>query len=416
MFGRKTTCCCLGAAWTRGALVILAAGAFALMALAQGPADEIPPSPFEVKIKDESKQINVEPVLPVDPVQHVQFNAQPNMMINLRVDNKTLHLGTIQTLLNIDGRPMFPGNPPGRLVLINAPLPNKPGQKRKPGVMSVYEIGKVSITQMVEVVATKPRTQGQKRRLDSVLVKYIVDNKDTMPHKVWVRIFMDVFIVNNDGALFAAPNQPGKILDGVWLKGKQVPEYLQFLQMPNLKNPGFVAHMTFNFGHGYEMPSRVLLTRLQGFGLNWELNPFMAMGDSAMGVYWEPAEIRPGSKRMMAYAYGEGIAPKLEGDGQLAVVLGGSFEPGKLFSVAAFVQDPSPGQTLTLELPPGIERVEGKEKQPVPVVDDSGNTMVLWKARVLRAGEFPLRVRSSTGFTATKLISVIPRKGKAAGE
>ena len=47
------------------------------------------------------------------------------------------------------------------------------------------------------------------------------------------------------------------------------------------------------------------------------------------------------------------------------MALGGSFEPKKQFTVAVHVDDPLPGQTVSLELPPGMERVEGKELQPV---------------------------------------------------
>jgi len=125
-----------------------------------------------------------------------------------------------------------------------------------------------------------------------------------------------------------------------------------------------------------------------------------------MAVFWEPREIKPGGKVKMAYAYGQGIAPSPEGDGAVAVVLGGSFEPGKLFSVAAQVQAPAPGQTLALELPAGMELVEGKERQPIPAVDDTGNSMVLWKARVVDLGRFALRVHSSTGVTQTKIVTI----------
>lgn len=378
---------------------------FALAALgfAQGPATKT--GPVQVKIQDE-KPIVVEPVLPVAAVPIVQYQTQPNMMVNVRVNNQTLHLGFIQTMFHVDGNVIYPGNQPGRMVLQNAPLPLK-GGKRKPGFMSIYEINNVRITQTIQPVPSKPR-QGKQRQIDSVLVNYMVDNNDSKPHRVGVRIFMDVFIVNNDGALFAAPNHPGQILDGVELKGKKVPDYLQFLQMPNLKNPGFVAHMTLNFGRNYDMPDRAVLTRLGAFADQWNLQAFQAMGDSAMGVYWEPKDIKAKSKRNIAYSYGAGLVPSPEGDGLMNLVLGGSFEPGKLFTVSAYVQDPAPGQSLTLELPAGMERVEGKEIQPVPTSngEDEGNAMVLWKVRVQRTGQFQVRVRSSTGVTQTKIITI----------
>src|SRR5260370_34144901 len=138
------------------------------------------------------------------------------------------------------------------------------------------------------------------------------------------------------------------------------------LQNANMKNPGNVANNTYNFGKAFDRPDRVLLTSQRGgFKNQWDSKVVKSMGFTAMGFYWDPKEIKAGGKRNLAYAYGKGIAQSPEGDGQVAVVFGGSFEPGKLFTVAAYVQDPANGQSLTLELPTGMQRVEGKERQPV---------------------------------------------------
>jgi hypothetical protein len=383
-------------------LAAVLTGLLGLAGFAQEPAPGN--APVKVRIQDD-KPVVIAIQMPVDPVQHIQLQNQANMMFNLMVDNQTIHLGFIQTLFKVDDRIVYPGNPPGKMTSQNQPLGKAKDGTLRTGTRSVYEIDKVIITQEVEVVATLSKP-GQKRRRDSAMVRYFIENKDTRPHKVGMRIFMDVFIVNNDGALFAAPNQPGKILDGVELKGDKVPNYLQFLQQPDLKNPGFVAHMTCNFGKAFEMPDRIVLTTLGAMIDQWNLAVMQAGGDSAMGVYWEPREVKAGTKRQWAYAFGQGIAPIAEGEGPVAIVLGGSFEPGKLFTIAAQVQDPAPGQSLTLELPAGMELVEGKERQPVPIMDDQGNTMVLWKARVLNTGQFNVRVHSSTGVSSTKIVTI----------
>jgi hypothetical protein len=385
----------------------LAIGVFAACVVLVGSAQEPKGTqPVQVKIKDEKPVIvDVESSAPIDPTQHVQLVNQGNMMVAVRVDNQTLHLGAIQTLFKVDNQIMYPGNPPGRMTVQNQPLGKGKGNKLRIGSRSVYEVGKLTITQEVEVIPTRAKP-GQKRRLDSALVHYIVENKDDKPHSIGARIFMDVFIVNNDGALFAAPTEPGKVLDGVELKGKKLPDYVQFLQMPNLQNPGFVAHMTLNFGRAYETPDRVVLTSLGAQIDQWNVGVQQAGGDSAMAVFWEPKEIKAGTKKNIAYAYGQGIAPSPEPEGAFTLALGGSFEPGKLFSVAAVVNDAAPGQTLALEMPPGLERVEGKERQPVPANSEDGNSMVLWKGRVLQPGEFTIRVRSSTGLTHGKILTI----------
>jgi hypothetical protein len=129
--------------------------------------------------------------------------------------------------------------------------------------------------------------------------------------------------------------------------------------------------------------------------------------DSALGIFWEPKEIKPGGKREFGYGYGQGIVPPPEGEGPYELKLGGSFEPGKLFTVTALVSDPAPGQALTLQLPAGVEAAEGRATQPVPQAsEDQANGIVIWKARISQPGTYPLQVRSSNGTTQTKLVTV----------
>lgn len=405
------------------------AAALGLLALAaarmpaQEGADRPPKPPVVVKVQDEKPTVQ-EAVLPLDPVKYITHQPGGNMGIVLRVENKTMHLGTIYTNFKIGDQVLFPN-----VIRQNLRLPKGPGGKERDGVMSVFEQGKLRITQTVEVVPTKPGPHpsagknapaptGGKRRLDSVLVRYLIENNDTTPHKVGVRVGMDMFWVNNDGALFASPTtHPGKVLDGVELKDKGVPDFVQVLQQPDVKNPGEVAHFTYNLGKSLERPTRVIMTRLGSQapdGWNWIPNP--AMGDSAFAMFWDPVEIKPGGRREVAYAYGKGLATSPENEGAVQVVLGGSFEPGKLFTIAAYVNDPGPGQSLALELPAGMERLEGKELQPVGPPNEDGTSLVLWKARVRQTGRFYVRVRSSNGVTQTKVISISRPGENTAGQ
>jgi len=169
----------------------------------------------------------------------------------------------------------------------------------------------------------------------------------------------------------------------------------------------FVSHLTVNVGSRFEKPKKIVLTR-HGFGFNnWEMPAMASMGDSAIGVYWDIKELKAGTQREVRYAYGEGIAVPADSEGRFDLSLGGSFEPGKVFTISAAVADPAAGQSLALELPPGIERIDGKQIQPVaPLSDGQELSTVLWKARVLKTGDHTVRVRSSNGITQTKLISI----------
>ena len=103
------------------------------------------------------------------------------------------------------------------------------------------------------------------------------------------------------------------------------------------------------------------------------------------------------------------IAQEVITGGKLVVALDGSFAPGDVFSVQGKVTDPVPGQTLTLILPAGLDRVEGAAEQAVPPLPGgvkTGTTLVTWKAKVREPGKYPIRVQSSTGVTQTKTITI----------
>jgi cyclophilin family peptidyl-prolyl cis-trans isomerase len=99
----------------------------------------------------------------------------------------------------------------------------------------------------------------------------------------------------------------------------------------------------------------------------------------------------------------------------LKLVLGGSFAPDKLFTITAYVDYAVQGQTLTLALPAGVRLMEGKETQPVPA-SATAASVVLWKARVLRPGEYTINVRSSTGMQRSHNIKSSPPKTRQPGK
>jgi hypothetical protein len=216
-----------------------------------------------------------------------------------------------------------------------------------------------------------------------------------------------MYLVDNDGCLFAAPTVPGKVLNGYMLKGKELPEWVKVLQRPDLKNPLYTAHFTFKMGTRIEAPDKVSLTGLGACFGGWDI-PAMASGDTAIGIFFSPKKINPGGKREVGYAYGEGLASNPDNEGKVGVAVAGSFEPNKQFTVTALVEDPLPGQTLTLELPDGMERLECKAMQPVPASAEVGTSVVVWKARVVRPGSFAVSVRSSTGAVHTKNVMITP--------
>ncbi len=373
---------------------------------AGGPAPRV-----HVKIEDAEPQIT-EAVLPVDPQPRIAYGVGPNMSWGLSYNGQRITYSPQaghDIKVRIDGREYIFGQPPGRWAPQQAPLGKGAFGRQRHGIKSTYIVNNVHITQTLEIVPGKPSakpTPGQKRQFDTLLVRYFVENKDNRPHKVAIRITIDMFMINNDGALFASPTtHPKQILNGVLLQGKTMPAYVQVLQIPNLQNPGQVAHFTLKMGKRLEGPSRMVLTNLGFCFQGWDV-PAQPAGDSAVAIFFDDKAVPPHGKREMAYAYGIGIASSPETEGRVALDLGGSFEPGKRFHITAYVDEPQEAQFLTLELPPGMELLEGSEVQPVPQPAADGRSIVRWQARVQRLGRFPLRVQSSTGLTQTKNLTI----------
>ena len=93
---------------------------------------------------------------------------------------------------------------------------------------------------------------------------------------------------------------------------------------------------------------------------------------------------------------------------EFTLALSGPFVPGRPITITAQVDFPSAGQALTLILPAGLNRMEGKEIQPVPL--SFGPALVLWKVQAPEAGEFVVSVRSSTGVTRSQTIKIMRAK------
>ena len=375
------------------------------------PAQEPAKPKFDVKIRDEKTiVVDMEDSGAIDPVRRINFEGngfqQGNFYINIRtLTNQTLHLSHFPSF-QVNGR-VFQAGQGGRFEAAK-PLPDGPGGRKRIGNSSVCVIEDLRITQTLELHPSKSTGPGKKRLLNNVLIAYHIENKGAKAVNLGVRTYMDTYVIDNDGCLFAAPvTHPGKILDNLELKEKTLPPYLQMLQRPDLKNPGFVSCLTLNVGSKFEKADKLVLTRHgAGFGA-WDMPAMPSGGDSAIGLFWPTKEIKAGAKREVAYAYGEGIAASAGSEGRFEVALGGSYEPGKVFNISALVADPGLGQTLKLELPPGLQRLEGKEIEPVAALADGQEySSVLWKARVVQPGEYTIRIRSSTGITQTKILTI----------
>src|SRR6185437_11073407 len=173
----------------------------------------------------------------------------------------------------------------------------------------------------------------------------------------------------------------------------------------SLENPGTVAHLTLRLGGRLDPPDRVTLGRRIN-QLQWKpgeephvdwLFPVLPMrdnvgqGDSGVVLYWDAKELPPKGHREMGFAYGLGHVSSGEGGGKLGLTVGGSFLPGEEFTVTAYVNEPLPRQTVSLELPRGLTRVDGEATRnvpPLPADAVSRNSPVTWKVKAARRGRY----------------------------
>jgi hypothetical protein len=254
----------------------------------------------------------------------------------------------------------------------------------------------VQVTQIVEVIPGEPveTAEGLKRFLDTTLVRYVIENKDNKDHHVGLRILVDTLIGQNDGVPFTVPGRDALVDTCADFKPPDpVPDFVQVLENPDLKNPGLIALMNFKVAPGtVESPSRVSLTAWPGASLSWEI-PVRPMGaDSAVALYWDAKELKPGEKREIGFAYGLGSVSSASGN--LGLSVGGNFSPGGELTVVALVSNPQPGQTVRIHLPEGFSLAAGQQaEQPVPQAAPGGRPApVTWRVISSRVGSFELEV------------------------
>jgi hypothetical protein len=170
---------------------------------------------------------------------------------------------------------------------------------------------------------------------------------------------------------------------------------------------------------GLETPSRLTLggwpdaeTKIPGAndGLTlWEVPVFSLQKkeDSAVVLYWEEKELKPGEKRHFGFSYGLGQMSS-EDNGKLGLILAGNPVAGEDLTVMALIRDPRMGQTVTLKEQPGIELLEGERKQQVALPTNEGTqiTTLTWKVRLGMAGSLPIVIESSDGLTHREIVTV----------
>jgi hypothetical protein len=311
---------------------------------------------------------------------------------------------TNSTVVRIDQRDLTFGAHLGRWE-VQAENIGKWGGKKS---VWLFEDG-VRVTQTAEIIPGEPVEVSPgtyHRLLDTCLVRYVLEMSGPRAHKVGIRVMVDTLIGANDGVPFTVPGLAG-LVDTFrdFPTPQSVPDFIQALEVPDLEHPGTVAQMNLKLGGRLEPPSHVSLTHWPGVTPFWAVPVIPIRDDSAIVLYWNERELKPGDKREVGFSYGVGSVATAKG-GALGVTVGGSFTPGGELTVVGLVGHPQPNQKLTLTLPAGFTLVEGSQTQSVPEAMAGRPSPVTWRIRSSAAGTFTLGVRSSTGVEQTRSVTI----------
>ncbi|HBI43648.1 MAG TPA: hypothetical protein DDY78_12485 [Planctomycetales bacterium] len=314
----------------------------------------------------------------------------------------------------------------GRWKELEGDLGNAAAGAPRRGKRSVwsYSDEQIDVTQTVELVPGP-----QSGRLDTCIVRYRIDNRDLRPHTVGLRFLLDTFIGANDGVPFLIPGRNQLCDTHLDVQGNLVPLYIQACESDDLAHPGTIARIQFVLGSALAPPDRVTLGAWPNADLAhkmrdrrcrqqetlWEVPVYdiSLLHDSAVVMYWNPKQVLPGASREMAFTYGLGDVAAGEGGGKLGLSVGGSFTPGGELSVTAYVNNPAPGQTVTLTLPDGFQLADGNSlTRPAPALDfpsASRQSPVTWTVKAGRPGDYTIKAESSNGAVQSKKVTIKSR-------
>jgi hypothetical protein len=296
-----------------------------------------------------------------------------------------------------------------------------------------YTIEKIRVTQHVEIVPGKPRDLDKSRHLDTCLIWYSVENRDTQPHVVGLRFLLDTQIGNNDGVPFTVPGENQFVTTKRDFKpADKVPPYLEAVEDPdNPKDSGVVARLGLKNiilkDYSLDPVDRVVVTRWPGGEFRWDIG-FQDMGDdSCVGIYWEPKLLKPKRSkdpsqprseyaRDMAFTYGLGeldISSEAGQTSSLALSDPGTVAPNNEFTLTAYVYNATAGQRVKLTLENGLSLAPGEAAEKA--LDKGGKRVTIsWKVRAGSA-KGTYSAEASSGSVKTRPLKIEVKSSSIVG-
>jgi hypothetical protein len=231
----------------------------------------------------------------------------------------------------------------------------------------------VNVVKSVDFVASDVS-----HRIDGIRVDYRLRNVGTTTREVGLRIMIDSLIGENDGVPFIVPGRKRIVTSPLELSGKEIPDFVRALEVPDLVNPGVIVDLSLRSTVA-ERPSEVVLTHWPGSSAEWMYGRTEPFGhDTAIGLYYVVQPMKPGDERLMSFNYGLGtISSTQSKNARLSLTAGGPFRAGGSFWLVALVQDPDVGQSVRLELPEGLT-LDVDDQLTKEVMTDDAYCQISW--------------------------------------
>ena len=324
---------------------------------------------------------------------------------------------TNNTCIKINESEHLLGRPPGRWAKDGERVLKRVELIKNRKWESVFEfpLEQVRIKQIVEIIRSE-----QTGLQDTCLIRYEVENQNDRDQAIGLRVMLDTFIGANDGVPFVIPGQPGLLDTKMQFDQKDIPDFIQALEYPDLQNPGTVAQMGLKLQKNnldevpFEPIESLLICRWPKTGeIRWVWNPEPLNyppnnKDSCVALYWLYRQMAPQEKREMAFTYGLGALSDA-GSGRLALTGSGSFRPNGTFTLVAYVKDPQAGQAVTLHLPPGLALAKDEVAQKL-LEGGKDVTQVSWRVQAEKIGDYGIEAEL-TGNVRAKFSVRIRERG-----
>ena len=291
----------------------------------------------------------------------------------------------------------------------------KPAGKHPGGKTRTFEFSKegVNVTQTVTIEPGDPievRPGEFKRFLSTCLVRYKVHNIDKRSHRFGLRILMDTCIGDNDGVPFTLPGVNELVTTSKDFRDASVPDFVQVLENPDLRNPGIVLQLNLRVGKELEAPNRFLLTKYPVNNVTpdkkilnkWDVDIRPFGDDSCVVIYWKEQDMKPNQVRELGFTYGVGNVSS--SDSKLGVTVGGAAQVDSELTVVALVADQA-AKNATLALKDGLTLIDPSTRtQAVPSSRPDGDgkirpVPITWRMRATSAGGHNIVVRTDSGLS-----------------